>query len=572
MRGEIKMKLNNSYFFTLRNSAKDEESRSGNLLVRSGMIKKVGAGIYMFLPLGLKTLDKIKKIVKEEMDRAGAQELLMPSLIPSEYYETCGRVEAFGSDMFNLKDRSNKPLVLGPTHEELFTIAAKARVRSYKDLPFTIYQQADKFRDEPRPRYGLIRVREFIMKDAYSFDRNEEELDKSYNIMKDAYNRIYDRLGINYKIVKADCGAMGGSLSEEYQAITDIGEDTLVLCDSCDYSSNLEVSECISNIDDASDMMNIECVETPHKETIEEVCEFLKLDVKNSVKALLMNVRDELVVFFVRGDRELNLNKVCKLFGVKEINFADDALIATSNAVPGYTGPVGLHAKIVVDREVLKMKNFCCGANKEGYHYVHANIRDISGEYQVADIVNVMEGDICPHCGGKLYFKKGIEVGNLFKLGTKYAEKLGLTYLDENNQEQVVTMGCYGIGVGRILASIIEQNNDEHGMILPMNVAPYQVSLVQIDMKDEEQTRVADEIYQELLNRGIEVLFDNRDERPGVKFKDMDLIGVPLRVTVGKKIHDGIVEFKVRATGEQEDVLLTEIVDKIEKTVKDGLR
>ncbi|HAB67439.1 MAG TPA: proline--tRNA ligase [Firmicutes bacterium] len=565
------MKLNNSYFFTLREDAKDEESKSGNLLVRSGMIKKVGAGIYMFLPLGLKTLDNIKRIVKEEMDRAGAQELLMPSLIPSEYYETCGRVEAFGNDMFNLKDRGNKPLVLGPTHEELFTIAAKAMVKSYKDLPFTIYQQADKFRDEPRPRYGLIRVREFIMKDAYSFDRNDQELDSSYNIMKNAYNRIYDRLGIDYKIVKADCGAMGGTLSEEYQAVTDIGEDTLVLCDSCDYATNIEVSECISNIASEEETLKIECVETPHKETIEDVCAFLKTDVKKSIKALLMNVNDELVVFFIRGDRELNENKVCKLLGVKEINFADDALIATSNAVPGYTGPVGLNAKIIIDNEVLKMKNFCCGANKEGYHYINTNISDFKYD-MAADIVNVKEGDICPHCGGKLYFKKGIEIGNLFKLGTKYAEKLGLTYLDENNQEQVVTMGCYGIGVGRILASIIEQNNDEHGMIMPMNVAPYKVCLVQIDMKNEEQTEFAEKLYETLHQNNIEVLYDNRDERPGVKFKDMDLIGIPLRITIGKKISDGLVEWKERKSGNNIDVQLDEIIDKINEFIKDNLK
>lgn len=565
------MKLNNSYFFTLREDAKDEESKSGNLLVRSGMIKKVGAGIYMFLPLGLKTLDNIKRIVKEEMDRAGAQELLMPSLIPSEYYETCGRVEAFGNDMFNLKDRGNKPLVLGPTHEELFTIAAKAMVKSYKDLPFTIYQQADKFRDEPRPRYGLIRVREFIMKDAYSFDRNDQELDASYNIMKNAYNRIYDRLGIDYKIVKADCGAMGGTLSEEYQAVTDIGEDTLVLCDSCDYATNIEVSECISNIESKEETLKIECVETPHKETIEDVCEFLKSDVKKSVKALLMNVSNELVAFFIRGDRELNENKVCKLLGVKEINFADDALIATSNAVPGYTGPVGLNAKIIIDNEVLKMKNFVTGANKEGYHYINTNISDFKYD-MAADIVNVKEGDTCPHCGGKLYFKKGIEIGNLFKLGTKYAEKLGLTYLDENNQEQVVTMGCYGIGVGRILASIIEQNNDEHGMIMPMNVAPYKVCLVQIDMKNEEQTEIAEKLYETLRQNNIEVLYDNRDERPGVKFKDMDLIGIPLRITIGKKISDGLVEWKERKTGNNIDVKLDEIIDKINEFIKDNLK
>ena len=565
------MKLNNSYFFTLREDAKDEESRSGNLLVRSGMIKKVGAGIYMYLPMGIRTLDKVKKIVKEEMDNAGAQELLMPSLIPSEYYEKCGRVEAFGQSMFNLKDRYNKPHVLGPTHEELFTIAAKSMVRSYKDLPFNLYQQADKFRDEPRPRYGLIRVREFIMKDAYSFDRDNEGLDKSYDIMKVAYKKIYDRMGIDYKIVKADCGAMGGTLSEEFQAITDIGEDTIVLCDHCDFSSNLEIATTVSNIESNEEEKELEMVHTPHQETIEDVCNYLNIDVKKSVKALLMNANNELVVLFVRGDRELCENKVCKLLGINELNFADDALIATSNAVPGYTGPIGLNCKVVVDNEVLQMKNFCCGANKEEYHYINANVKDIKYDI-VGDVVNVQEGDTCPECGGKLYFKKGIEIGNLFKLGTKYAEKLGLTYLDENNQEQTVVMGCYGIGPGRILASLIEQSNDENGLILPMNIAPYQIALVQIDMKNEEQTKIANDIYDKLTAAGIEVIFDDRDERPGVKFKDMELIGIPARITVGKKIADNLVEFKERKNGNQEEISIDEIVEKITKYVKDNLK
>lgn len=565
------MKINNSYFFTLREDAKDEESRSGNLLVRSGMIKKVGAGIYMYLPMGIRTLDKVKKIVKEEMDNAGAQELLMPSLIPSEYYEKCGRVEAFGQSMFNLKDRYNKPHVLGPTHEELFTIAAKSMVRSYKDLPFNLYQQADKFRDEPRPRYGLIRVREFIMKDAYSFDRDNEGLDKSYDIMKVAYKKIYDRMGIDYKIVKADCGAMGGTLSEEFQAITDIGEDTIVLCDHCDFSSNLEIATTVSNIESNEEEKELEMVHTPHQETIEDVCNYLNIGVKQSVKALLMNANGELVILFVRGDRELCENKVCKLLGINELNFADDALIATSNAVPGYTGPIGLNCKVVVDNEVLKMKNFCCGANKEEYHYINANVKDIKYDL-VGDIVNVQEGDTCPECGGKLYFKKGIEIGNLFKLGTKYAEKLGLTYLDENNQEQTVVMGCYGIGPGRILASLIEQSNDENGLVLPMNIAPYQIALVQIDMKNEEQTKIANEIYDKLTAAGIEVIFDDRDERPGVKFKDMELIGIPARIVVGKKITDNLVEFKERKTGNQEEISIDEVVEKITKYVKDNLK
>lgn len=562
------MKLKGNYFFTIRENSKDEETISGNLLVRSGMIKKVGAGIYMFLPMGLRTLNKIQKIVKEEMDNAGAQELLMPSLIPSDYYEKCGRVEAFGADMFNLKDRSSKSLVLGPTHEELFTIAAKPMVRSYKDLHFTLYQQADKFRDEPRPRYGLIRVREFIMKDAYSFDRDDAGLDKSYQDMYDAYCKIYDRIGIDYKIVRADCGAMGGSLSEEFQAVTDIGEDTIVLCDSCDFASNIEVADTVSKLDDKEDDKKLEMIETPHQETIEEVCKFLNVDVKKSVKALLMNANDELVIFFVRGDRELCESKVCKLLGIKELNFADDALIATSNAVPGYTGPIGLNAKIVIDKEVLKMKNFCCGANKEGYHYINANIKDFKYDL-VADIVNVKEGDICPKCGGNIYFKKGIEIGNLFKLGTKYAEKLGLTYLDENNQEQVVTMGSYGIGPGRILASIVEQKHDENGLVLPMNIAPFQVAIVVISDKDEKQMQIANEIYDELTKNNVETILDDRDERPGVKFKDMDLIGIPIRITVGKKIEDNKVELKLREENESQDIDIKDIYNSIYKIIKD---
>lgn len=563
------MKLKGSYFYTLREDAKDEDSRSGNLLVRSGMIKKTSAGVYMFLPLGLKTLDKIRAIVKEEMDNAGAQELLMPSLIPQEVYETCGRVEAFGNSMFHLNDRAKHPMCLGPTHEELFTIAAKSMVNSYKDLPFTIYQQADKFRDEARPRYGLIRVKEFIMKDAYSFDRNEESLNESYMKMFNAYKRIFDRCNIDYKIVKADTGAMGGSLSEEFQAVTDIGEDILVLCDSCGYSSNMEVSS--FKIEESNETeFEKELVETPHAESIEEVSAYLNVDPKKTVKALLMNVKDELVVFFIRGDREFNDSKACKLFGVNEINFANDELIATSNAVPGFTGPIDLNVKVVIDTEVLSMKNFVVGANKEGYHYKNVNVKDIKYD-QVADISCVVEGDICPECGGKLYFKKGIEIGNTFKLGTKYAEKLGLTYLDEENKEQVVTMGCYGIGVGRVLAAAVEQHNDENGMILPMSIAPYQVCIVAINTKDEEIMNYANLLHDELIQNGVEVLLDDRDERPGVKFNDMDLIGIPIRITVGKKLAEGKVELKLRTESEAVDVETSEVINKVKDIVKKEL-
>ena len=555
------MKLSKSYFFTLREDVKDEDSKSGNLLVRSGMIKKTSSGIYMFLPLGLRVLDKIRYIVKDEMDKAGAQELLMPSLIPREVYDTCGRTEAFGKDMFNLNDRYEKPYVLGPTHEELFTIAAKSMVQSYKDLHFTLYQQADKFRDETRPRYGLIRVREFIMKDAYSFDKDEAGLDDSYNIMKQAYNNIYDRIGIDYRIVKADTGAMGGTLSEEYQALTDIGEDALVLCDNCGYAVNMEVAE-HKCIEEEEELKELEMVETPNQESIEEVCNYLNIPAKKSVKALLMNVDGELIIFFVRGDREFSESKACKLFGVKEINFADDELISTSNAVPGFTGPINLNCKVVVDREVLGMKNFCCGANKEGYHYINANVKDIKYDV-VADISNVLEGDICPYCGGNLYLKKGIEVGNLFKLGTKYAEKLGLTYLDENNKEQVVTMGSYGIGVGRIMAAVVEQNNDEHGIIFPEAIAPYKVDIVIVNMKDEAQVELANKLYDDLTKASVEVMLDDRDLRAGVKFKDADLIGIPYRVVVGRGASQGVVEFKERTKDEHVDINIDELMDKL---------
>lgn len=558
------MKLKNSYFYTLRENAKDEDSTSGNLLVRSGMIKKVSSGIYMYLPLGLKVLDNIKKIIKEEMDKTGATELLMPSLIPEDIYDVCGRNQALGSSMFHLKDRYNKPYVLGPTHEELFTIAAKSMVRSYKDLPFTIYQDAPKYRDEARPRFGLIRVREFFMKDAYSFDKDEEGLSVSYQKMYDAYKNIFDRIGLNYAIVRADTGVMGGSLSEEFQAITDIGEDVLVLCDKCDYASNMEIAtHKIENKEETK--KDLELVATPNAKTIDEVCNYLNLDVTKSVKALLMNINDELVAFFIRGDRELNETKVTKLLNCEEVLFASDELISKSNAVPGYTGPINLNgAKIIIDEEVKTMTNFVVGANKEGYHYINANLSDFNYDL-CADIVNVKENDICPNCGGKLYFKKGIEVGNTFKLGTKYSEKFGLTYLDENNKSNPVVMGCYGIGPGRILASLVEQNNDEKGIIFPLSVAPYKVCIAALNTKDETCMEIANKLYDELNNAGIDTLLDDRDERPGIKFNDLDLLGIPIRITLGKKLSENKVEFKLRKETESIDLDLNDIVNHIKE-------
>lgn len=556
------MKLKNNYFYTIREDIKDEEAISGKLLVRSGMIKKSSAGVYMYLPIGYKVLKNIESIIREELNKEGLLELSMPTLIPREIYAQTGRTDSFGSSVFSLKDRFNRDYILGPTHEELFTIASLSCIKSYKDMPYSLYQFQTKFRDEPRPRYGLIRVREFVMKDAYSFDKDLEGLDKSYEKIFNAYKRIFDRIGINYKIVRADTGVMGGLLSEEFQALTEIGEDTLVLCDKCDFASNIEVTKHIVNENSNKEEKNIELIETKSKETIEDVCNFLNIDIRDSVKALLMNVDGSLVIFFVRGDRELNEVKALKALNAKEISFANDELIATSNAVPGYTGPVGLNAKVVIDEEVLKMKNFCCGANKEGYHYINANVKDINYDI-VADIVNVKEGDICPNCGGKLYFKKGIEIGNTFKLGTKYSEALGLNYSDEFNKLKPVVMGSYGIGLGRCMAAVVEQHNDDKGIIWPDAIAPFKTSIVIVNTKDEIQNTVANDLYDELMKNNIDTILDDRNERLGVKLNDMDLIGVPYRIVVGKRASEGIVELKRRDNDENLEINVSKILEYI---------
>ena len=556
------MKLKNNYFYTIREDIKDEEAISGKLLVRSGMIKKSSAGVYMYLPIGYKVLKNIESIIREELNKEGLLELSMPTLIPREIYAQTGRTDSFGSSVFSLKDRFNRDYILGPTHEELFTIASLSCIKSYKDMPYTLYQFQTKFRDEPRPRYGLIRVREFVMKDAYSFDKDLEGLDKSYEKVFNAYKRIFDRIGINYKIVRADTGVMGGLLSEEFQALTEIGEDTLVLCDKCDFASNIEVTKHIVNENDNKEEKNIELIETKNKETIEDVCNFLNIDIQDSVKALLMNVDGSLVIFFVRGDRELNEVKALKVLNAKEISFANDELIATSNAVPGYTGPINLNAKVVIDEEVLKMKNFCCGANKEGYHYINANVKDINYDI-VADIVNVKEGDICPNCGGKLYFKKGIEIGNTFKLGTKYSEALGLNYSDEFNKLKPVVMGSYGIGLGRCMAAVVEQHNDDKGIIWPDAIAPFKTSIVIVNTKDEIQNTVANDLYDELMKNNIDTILDDRNERLGVKLNDMDLIGVPYRIVVGKRASEGIVELKRRDNDEILEINVSKILEYI---------
>ena len=563
------MRLSKEFFYTLREDAKDEDTISGNLLVKAGFIKKVSNGIYMNMPLGEKVSKNIINIIREEMDRTGANEVSMPHMLPMEYFERSGRASGFGASMFKFNDRYGKPYALGPTHEEFSVYAAQSKVRSYKDLPFNIYQIGDKYRDEPRPRLGLIRVREFIMKDAYSFDANEESMKESYKKMFDAYHKIFTRLGLNYKVVRADTGVMGGLLSEEFQSVTDTGEDVLVLCDSCDYASNIEVSKCVAKttIEDEEERSFHE-VHTPNAGTIEEVTSFLNLPVSKFVKTMIYNIDGKLYAVMVEADREINEVKLQKLLKAESVELAsEDDVVKVTNAKVGFAGPVGLEIPIIMDEDIKTKKNFIVGANKSDYHLVDVNLKDFNVSI-VADVKNIKEGDICPQCGGKVYFKKGIEVGNTFMLGTKYSEKLGLNYLDKDNKLNPVHMGCYGIGVGRNMAAVVDQSHDDKGIIWPMNIAPFKVAIVLIDKKSEEQVKVSEELYESLQSAGIDTILDDRDERAGVKFADMELIGIPIRITVGKKIQDGQVELKMRTDADNTIYNIDEVLDVVKDIVK----
>ena len=559
------MKLSNSFFYTVREDIKDEDSKSGNLLVRSGMVKKEASGVYMFMPMGLRVKRKIENIIRQEMDKAGANEVLMPALIPSDIFRMSHRYDSFGSDMFKLNDRNDREFCLGPTHEELFVMAAKEKIKSYKDMPFNIYQIQDKFRDEARPRYGLIRTREFTMKDAYSFDVDSASGDISYKKMVMAYKNSFDRMGIDYRIVRADTGVMGGDLSEEFQAVTDIGEDVLVMCDGCSFGSNIEVAPVQAEKFDKEDPRKMEIIETPNVKTIEDVVRFLNVNINKTVKTLVYDVDGEIIFVLVKGDRELNETKLRKLLEAENVTMATEEEVKTvTDASFGFLGPIGVKAKVVIDNEVSNMSNFVCGANKDEYHYINVNLSDFD-IYKKGDIVNICEGDICPHCGGKIYFKKGIEIGNTFKLGTKYSLALDLNYLDDQNHLKPVYMGCYGIGVARCMAAIAEQMADENGLIWPKEIAPFTVCITIINVKDEIQCELANEIYEELNKVGIDVLLDDRDERAGVKFKDAELIGIPYRITVGKKAADGILEFKSRDGKINVEISKDKIIKEVEK-------
>ncbi len=534
---------------TLKEAPSDATSVSHVLLLRAGYARRVGAGIYAYLPLGLKVLRKIERIVRDELDKAGALELLLPALLPAEYFQETGRWDQYGDVLLRLKDRKGGDYHLGPTHEEIITDLARREIKSYRDLPKNLYQVQTKFRDEPRPRGGLLRGREFIMKDAYSFDVNEEQALKSYAVMRAAYQRIFERMGFHYRVVNADGGSIGGSRSEEFQVLVQSGEDHVAACLQCPYAANLEVATSPPyprRGPALSELLPRDRLHTPGHGGIDDVVAFTKLPRTSFLKSLVYNAGDALVLAVVRGDHDVNEVKLARALGVDEVRLAsaEDVKRATGAAV-GFAGPVGFVGKVVVDRDAASVSDGVTGANETDYHLLHvAYGRDFNGLQ--ADIRSVVDGDLCPECGASLKLYRGIEVGHIFLLGTKYSEPMNAAYLDEKGEQQKLVMGCYGIGISRLLAALVEQHNDADGMMFPMSVAPFQVHVVQLGT----ETAVVDataQVEAALERLGLEVLVDDREERAGVKFKDADLLGVPLRLTIGKKsLENGGAELKLR--------------------------
>jgi len=552
---------------TLREVPGEAEIASHQLMLRAGMIRKSATGIYTFMPNGVRVLKNVENIVREEMDRAGAQEFLASALIPANLWQESGRWDVMGSEMIRLKDRNGRDFCLGPTHEEVFTDLARNEIKSYKQLPLNLYQIQTKYRDERRPRFGVMRSREFIMKDAYSFDKDNEGLDISYMKMYEAYNKIFTRCDLEFSAVEADSGAMGGSGSAEFMVKSDIGEDEIAFCTGCNYAANTE--KATSKLEDAEkeEEKELKKIATPDVRTIEELVTFFNTSNKKFAKTLIYKADGKVVAVMVRGDRSLNETKVSNaLGGIMELEMADaETVLKATSAEIGFAGPIGLQVDtLLVDEEVTRMSNFIVGANDTGYHYENVNYeRDFNGI--VGDYKLVAEGDMCPKCGSPINIRRGVEVGHIFKLGTKYSESMGANYLDENGKEKPLVMGCYGIGINRTVAAIIEQHHDENGILWPMAVAPYKVIVMPANVKNEEQMNRAEKIYEELKTRGVDVLLDDRNERVGVKFKDADLIGIPIRVTVGKKVVEDIVEFKLRKNQDIEEVNIEDVVGRIEK-------
>ena len=550
------MRATNLYAPTLRNTPAEAEIASHRLMYRAGLIRKSAGGMYTYLPLAWRTIRKIEQIIREEMDAAGGQEIMMPILQPSELWEESGRWGAYGAEMIRVKDRHDREFCMGPTHEEMITALVRDELRSYKQLPVLLYQIQDKFRDERRPRFGVMRSREFIMKDLYSFDKDVEGMNESYRKMSVAYTNIFTRCGLDFRAVEADSGAIGGGHSEEFTVLAPEGESRIACCDACSYAASDEKAALrpIDAPDEAA--LPLEKVATPHTSMIALLAEYLKIPVEKTIKAVAYQTEDDtLILAFLRGDHEVNEVKLANAVpGARELRMADEDAIRAVGGCPGFMSPIGIAdgTHIVVDETAMRMHNAVSGANEADFHYMNVNPKRDFGAVTVADIRLVEEGDACPVCEqGHLHIGRGIEAGQIFALGTKYSAAMGATFLDEAGKAQPLQMGCYGIGVGRTMAAAIEQNHDEHGIIWPRAIAPYEVVVVAVNAKVEEQLAYAEEIYEELRAAGVDVLLDDRRERAGVKFNDCDLIGYPVRIAIGPKtLENGSIEVKIRRTGE----------------------
>lgn len=567
------MKQSQMFIPTLRETPAEAETKSHQLLLRAGYIRQVAAGVYAYLPMAYRVLQKIEAIVREEMNKIGAVELQMPTLHPAELWQESGRWYSYGPEMMRLKDRHDRSFALGPTHEEVITKLVRDEIKSYRRLPLTLYQIQTKFRDEKRPRFGLLRGREFIMKDAYSFHATRESLDKTYEDMVKAYTNIFTRLGLKFRSVIADSGAMGGKGTHEFMVLSEIGEDTIAFSDSSDYAANIEMAEVRMEYQKKQEVPEpLEKVATGEHRTIESVADFLGISPADCIKSILFTVDGRDVLVLVRGDHEVNEVKVKNFLGATTVEMAEPGRVKeVLGTEPGSIGPVGAeNVQIYADVAVRSVVNGVCGANEPGYHYKNVNPdRDFQVE-AYTDLRMIQEGDPSPDGKGKIRFAKGIEVGHVFKLGTRYSDAMGAVFLDENGKERPMIMGCYGIGISRLLSAIAEQWADENGLVWPHSVAPFTVHAIVVNMRDESQASVARNVYEQLEENGFETLLDDRDERAGVKFADSDLFGIPIRVTIGKKAKENIVELKIRKTGETMDVPVADLAEKIHEIIARG--
>ena len=567
------MRYSQLFIPTLKETPAEAEVTSHKLMIRAGMIRKLAAGIYSTLPLGLRVLRNVENIIREEMNATGAQEVFLPCIQPAELWQESGRWKLYGKDLLRIKDRHNRDFCFGPTHEEVITDILRKEVRSYRQLPISFYQIQTKFRDEIRPRFGVMRGREFMMKDAYSFDCDEEGAERAYKKMYQAYCNIFKRCGLNFKAVEADSGTIGGSYSHEFMVMADSGEEAIAFCDKCDYAANLEKAE-IKATDSykKNEKKKLKSVETPGMMSVEEVSSFLKVTPKDLAKTLLFETEKGTVAAMLRGDHQINEIKLKNITGCSEINLAREEVVKEISGAPtGFTGPMGLKIAVFADHAIQQGANFVTGANKADYHLLNVNEgRDFSVK-KFCDIRNVEDGDPCPKCSGRIQLKRGIEVGHIFKLGEKYSKSLKATFLDKDGKEKYFVMGCYGIGVGRTMAAAIEQNFDQHGIIWPIPIAPFQVMVIPLNINSKEISDAADKIYDHLSKDKIEVLVDDRDERPGVKFKDADLLGIPLQIIIGDRtLKESAVELKIRKDEKIEKVGINEIAKKIVRLVVSG--